>query len=481
MLIDTRGEPGEELMDGLIGMTARQAVDALREGRVSPLELIDAAEARIAAVDGAINALPTRCFERARAHAHRLMALPVAERGLLAGLPFAVKDLSDVAGVRTTRGSPIYADAVPERSDIMVETLEARGGIVIAKSNTPEFGAGANTFNEVFGKTRNPWNTELTCGGSSGGAAAALAAGEVWLATGSDLGGSVRIPAGFCSVVGLRPGPGRIAGGPDPMPFADQSVKGPMARTVGDVALMFDAMLGAHPEDPRSFDPPARPFLAAVDEPVAPMRIGFSRDLGISPVERETAEICAAAAGRFAEMGATVEHACPNFSGAIETFQTLRAARFAATIAPLLESHRDQLKPEVIWNIEAGLALSADDVGKAERMRATLFHRVAAFFGEHDLLLCPTTAVPPFDVDIRYLTEIGGVEFDNYVDWLAITFVLTLTSCPVLSVPCGFTKAGLPVGLQIAGPPRAEAAVLSAGTLFEDLAGLAGRVPIDPR
>jgi amidase len=481
MLNDTRGEPGEEPMDELIRMTARRAVDALRAGEVSPLELVDAAEARIEAVDGAINALPTRCFDRAREHAGRLMALPVAERGPLAGLPFAVKDLSNVAGVRSTQGSPIYAETVPERSDIMVETLERRGGIVIAKSNTPEFGAGANTFNEVFGKTRNPWNTDLTCGGSSGGAAAALAAGEVWLATGSDLGGSVRIPAGFCSVVGLRPGTGRIAVGPDPMPFADMSVKGPMARTVGDVALMFDAMLGAHPEDPRSFDAPARPFLAAVDQPVAPLRVGFSRDLGISPVDPESADICQAAAGRFAEMGATVEHASPDFSGAIETFQTLRAARFAATMGPLLDSHRDQLKPEVIWNIEAGLALSPDDVGVAERERSALFRRVAAFFGDYDLLLCPTTAVPPFDVDIRYLTEIGGVAFDNYVHWLAITFVLTLTTCPVLSVPCGFTKAGLPVGLQIAGPPRAEAAVLGAGALFEDLAGLAGRVPIDPR
>ncbi|MEE8532653.1 MAG: amidase family protein [Alphaproteobacteria bacterium] len=468
-------------MDDLIGFTAREAVTALKQGDVSPLELVNAAAARIEVVDGAVNALPTLCLERAREHAHRLMARERAARGPLAGLPLAVKDLVDVAGVRTTYGSPIYADHVPERSDVMVETLEARGGIVLAKSNTPEFGAGANTFNEVFGKTLNPWDVRLTCGGSSGGSAVALATGEVWLATGSDLGGSLRTPASFCAVVGFRPGPGRVATGPGPLPFDDLAVEGPMARTVGDVALMFDAMTGAHGEDPRSIPAPEQPFMDAVDAPAAPGRVAFSRDLGITPVDAEVATICEQAAQRFADFGAAVEAACPDFSGAVETFQTLRAARFVAGRAPLLGEHRDKLKPDVIWNIEKGLALSADDIGAAARARGALFHRVARFFRNYDLLLCPAAIVPPFDVNERYVSALGGVEFDNYVDWLAITFAITLTSCPSLCVPCGFTANGLPVGLQIVGPPRGEAGVLAAGALFEEAAGLSHELPIDPR
>jgi amidase len=468
-------------MDDLIRMSAREAVGLLGRGEVSPLELIDAAEARADAVEDAVNALPTRCYERAREHARTLMERAPEERGLLAGLPIAVKDLVDVAGVRTTYGSSIFADHVPLRSDIMVERLEARGAVVIAKSNTPEFGAGANTFNEVFGKTRNPWDMRLTCGGSSGGSAVALATGEAWLATGSDLGGSLRIPAAFCSVVGLRPSPGRIARGRAALPFGTLSVEGPMGRTVGDTALMLDAMAGAHAEDPLSFETPAGVFAAAVDDPVAPRRVSFSRDLGIMPVDPGVAEVCERAAQVFAGFGAVVGDDCPDFSGAEEAFQVLRAEGFVASKAPLLETHREMLKPEVVWNIEKGLGLSADDIGAAERARGELFHRMSDFFSIHDLLLCPAVAAPPFDVDKRYLTEIGGVALDSYIGWLALTFVITLTGCPAISVPCGFTAGGLPVGLQIIGPPRAEAAVLGAAALLEDAAGISGKLPIDPR
>jgi len=464
-----------------IRLTAREAVSLLKRGAVSPAELVDAAAARIAAVDGAVNALPTLCLDRARDHAKRLATRRPEARGPLAGLPFVVKDLDAVAGVRTTWGSPIYADHVPERSNVMVEILEARGGIVIAKSNTPEFGAGANTFNEVFGKTLNPWDRRLTCGGSSGGSAVALATGEAWLATGSDLGGSLRTPASFCSVVGLRPSPGRVAEGPNPLPFGLLPVHGPMGRTVGDAALMLDAMRGQHREDPRSLEAPAEPFIAAVDAPTPPRRIGFTPDLGIVPVDREVAAICEQAAARFADMGATVEAACPDFGGARETFQTLRAAGFAAGMAPLLAEHRDKFKPEIIWNIEKGLALTADEIGAAERARGALYHRLVAFFADHDLLACPAAIVPPFDVEQRYVAEVAGETFDNYVDWLAITSAITLTSCPAISLPCGFTAGGLPVGLQLVAPPRSEAALLAAAALLEDALGIAGRLPIDPR
>ncbi|MBM3518459.1 MAG: amidase, partial [Alphaproteobacteria bacterium] len=441
--------------DELIRLTAREAVGLLRRRAVSPLELIDAALARIAATDGALNALPTLCPARARDHARRLMADPPANPSpwYLHGLPIAVKDLSDVAGVRTTLGSPIYADRVPDRSDYMVETLEANGAIVLAKSNTPEFGAGANTFNEVFGRTCNPWDTRLTPGGSSGGSAAALAAGQVWLATGSDLGGSLRIPASFCSVVGLRPSPGRVAAGPGALPFTQLTVHGPMARTVADLALMLEAQCGEHGDDPLSLPRPAQSFSAALERPQAPRRVAFSRDLGFIPVDGEVAALCARATARFAEHGAAVEDACPELGDAEPIFQTLRAAHYAADKAPLLAAHRALLKPEVAWNIEKGLALTADEIGRAERARAALFHRTTAFFERYDLLASPAVLVPPFDGAIRYVTAVGDARFDNYVSWLAFSFAITLTTCPALSIPCGFTAAGLPVGLQLVGRP----------------------------
>lgn len=469
----------------LIRLTAREAVRLLRRGEVSPLELIEAAEARIHEVDGVLNALPTVCVERARQRAGKIASMKSREgheEPWLAGLPIAIKDLTDVAGVRTTYGSPIFADHVPGRSDLLVETLEQRGAIVLAKSNTPEFGAGGNTFNEVFGITRNPWNTAKTCGGSSGGSAVALASGQVWLATGSDLGGSLRTPASFCSVVGLRPSPGRVAHAPDVLPFNTLLMEGPMARDVRDVALMLDAMSGEHPRDPLSLPAPAVPFSTAVETWPRPGRVAFTPDLGgATPVHREVAEICRAAAQKFSAMGIAVEEASPDFSGAREIFLVLRAVIFVARNAPLLERHRDKLKPDVVWNIEEGLKLSADTIARAERARGELFYRVAEFFETYDLLLCPAAIVPPFDATTRYVSEVEGHSFDNYIDWLLIASAVTLSSCPALSLPCGFTRDSLPVGLQMVGRPRGEAGLLRAAALLEDTLGLAGKVPIDPR
>ncbi len=462
---------------------AAEVVDLLRRREVSPLELVDASAERIAATDAHLNAIPTLCIDRAWAHARRIMAEdPATERppGWLGGVPIAVKDLVPVEGVRTTWGSPVYADHVPPRSDIMIETLERRGAIVIGKSNTPEFGAGANTFNEVFGKTRNPWNTDKTCGGSSGGSAVALATGQVWLATGSDLGGSLRIPASFCSVFGFRPSPGRVAHGPKHLPFEGLMVDGPMARNARDAALMLDAMAGAHPEDPLSIAAPAESFADAVAAAALPGRVAWSPDLGLLPVESEVAAICAHAAQTLAGAGVEVAESCPDLSGALDVFQVLRAALFSADKGELLETHRDALKPEIVWNIEKGLALDADTIARAERARGAIYQRCVRFFARHELLLCPCVIVPPFDVDIRWIDEVEGRRFDNYVDWLGLTFVLTLTACPSASVPVGFTEAGLPVGLQILGPPRGEAAVLSAAAAIEEAIPLPHRTPTDP-
>jgi len=468
--------------DALIARSAMELVGLLRRGEVSSRELLDALERRIAVVDGAVGALPTLCFERARAHADRLEARPPEERGLLCGLPVAIKDLADVAGVRTTYGSPIYADHVPERSDILVERLEAEGALVYAKSNTPEFGAGAQTFNEVFPATRNPWDTRLSAAGSSGGAAAALASGTAWLAQGSDMGGSLRNPASFCGVVGLRPSPGRVAAGPSETPFQALSVEGPMARDVRDCALLLDAMTGEHPSDPLSLPRPEASFLAAVERLPPPRRVAFSRDLGVTPVEPEVAELCAAAARALEGQGIAVEDAHPDLGEAHDAFQVLRGLDFATGLGPLLGERRDQLKPEVIWNVEKGLALGGAEIADAERKRGRLVHRAVAFFEDFDLLLTPATIVPPFPVDQRYVTACDGQAFETYIDWLAIAYAITLTGCPAISIPCGFTREGrLPVGLQIVGPARGEAAVLAGARLVEQLLGLGPITPIEPR
>lgn len=469
-------------MTDLIRLSAREIVQRLKAREITPLDLVDAAMARIQAVEGAINALPTLCEERARSAAESIMADSTTARahpGWLAGLPIAVKDLSDVKGVRTTFGSPIFANNISTQTDITVELLEQRGAIVLAKSNTPEFGAGANTFNEVFGKTRNPWNTALSCAGSSGGSAAALAAGEVWLATGTDLGGSLRTPASFCSVVGLRPSPGRVARSAA-NPFDTMSVAGPMARDVADLALFLDAMVGRHPGDPLAWEAPGTTFQRVAASRTLPKRVAFSPNLGFLPVEPEIADRCRRAAHRLSLAGVIVEEATPDLRDAIDIFQTLRAAAFAARYKPLYDTDRDKLKPEVIWNIERGLKLSPVEIGRAEVARGMLYKRVSRFFTDYDLLLCPAAPVAPFDVDIRWVNEISGHKLDNYIEWIAITFAMTVAACPAISLPCGFTADRKPVGLQMVAPTGGEAALLSAAAAAEEIYGLSHMLPIDP-
>ena len=356
-------------------------------------------EKRIAEVDGKVNALPILCFDRARKHARALMEKPAAERGLLAGLPVPIKDLTDVAGVLTTQGSPIFKDNVPAKSDILVEHLEANGGVIYAKSNTPEFGAGANTFNEVFGPTLNPWDTSRSAAGSSGGAAVALATGMAWLAHGSDMGGSLRNPASFCGIVGMRPSIGRVAHTPAATIDRNLSVHGPMARNVEDLALLLDAMSGEHAADPLSLPMLPASFLSAARSGRKPKRIAYSPDLGITPVDPEVAAITRKAAERFAEAGAIVEEAHPDLREAHECFHVLRAFDFAMTKAALLRTKRDLLKPEVIWNIEEGLKLTVEQIARAEAQRVAMTARTLEFFKTYDLLLAPATIVAPFPIE----------------------------------------------------------------------------------
>ena len=466
---------------GLVRETACAVVDKLRNGEVTPLDLLDVLEKRIAEVDGKVNALPTLCFDRARDRARALMKKPAGERGLLAGLPIPIKDLTNVAGVLTTQGSPIYRDNVPARSDVLVETLEGNGGVVYAKSNTPEFGAGANTFNEVFGPTLNPWDTSRSAAGSSGGAAAALASGTAWLAHGSDMGGSLRNPASFCGVVGMRPSIGRVAHTPAAAIDRNLGVQGPMARNVEDLALLLDAMSGEHPADPLSLPKLPNSFLSAARSGKKPKRIAYSTDLGITPVDPEVAAITRKAAMRFAEAGVIVEEAHPDLREAHECFHVLRAFDFALSKASLLRSKRDQLKPEVIWNIEEGLKLTVEKLERAEAQRVAMTARALEFFETYDLLLAPATIVAPFPIENRYVAECNGKKFDNYVEWLGIVYAITLVCCPALSLPCGFTASGLPVGLQIVAAPRGEAQLLAGARALEDILGVRGTTPINPR
>jgi amidase len=469
--------------EALYRLTARNAVDLLRRRETTSLELIDAAERRIAEVEPALNALPIQCFERARAQARHLMKDGAVDAGpgYLYGLPIVVKDLTAVAGVRWTEGSRVFADRIASRSDILVERLEANGAIVIAKSNTPEFGAGGNTVNEVFGFTRNPWDTRLTTGGSSGGSAAAVASGEAWLATGSDMAGSVRLPASFCSVVGLRPSPGRVAHGPRSLAFGMLDVDGPIARNVADAALLLDAMVGEHPEDPLSLTAPSVPFLRAALEPVALKRIAWSPDLGISPLHPEVRAVCERALAAFAALGVAVEERCPDFSQAEQTFQVLRNMQRVGGTMELLDRHRDELSPEIVHYSTRGLSHTAREIALAELARSTLYQSMVELFRSCDLLVTPTVMVPPFDIRRRHVMEIEGVTLPDFFAWLRLTLAITVTSCPAISVPCGFTPAGLPIGLQLVGEPRGEAALLSAAALFEARCSHAALLPIDPR
>lgn len=466
----------------LYKLTAREAVALLRKREVSPLELVDASIDRIEKTDPQLNAMVTRCFERARDHARRIMGEKTGRApNFLYGLPIGAKDNLDVAGVRSTNGSRIYADHVPLESDMLVRRLESNGAIIMGKTNMPEFGAGGNSFNDVFGATRNPWDVKTTPGGSSGGSAAALAAGQVWLATGGDFGGSIRQPASFSSVTGLRPSPGMVAKAQE-QPFNPMSVEGPMARTVADAALMFDAQTGFHPDDPLSQRGAHPGFAAAASAPRKPARIAYSADLGIATaIDDEVRDICRAAAEKIAAAGVAVDEKHPDLNDAAQTFLTLRGAVYIARHGAWLEQYRNVLKPEIVQNTEFGLSLSAKDLVDAEVAQGGIARRVAAFLEGYDALVCPTVLCPPIDVNQRFPEALNGVRFEGYMGWLVLTFAVTVTACPVMALPVGFTRSGLPVGVQVIGKPRGEAALFSISSYLESVFGVSHLTPIDPR
>ncbi|MBV6635301.1 MAG: amidase [Mameliella sp.] len=458
----------------LCRLTACEAVDLLKRGKVSPGELLDASLARIEQTSPAINALVTPCPDRARDAVGK-----ASTTSLLAGLPIGIKDLTPVAGVRTTYGTPGLADFVPDVSDPMVTRLESRGAVVVGKTNTPEMGAGANTFNPVFGATRNPWNTTMNAGGSSGGAAAGLAAGEVWLSQGSDLGGSLRTPASFCGVVGLRPSPGIVAspGGDGFNPFG---VEGPMARTVEDCALFLDAMSGFDPVSPISFPPAAGGYLDSCRRDPGPVRIGFAPDLGgLAPVEPEMAQILSAALARVQAPDVDVVEDTPDLPGIESTFRTFRALGMWTGFRATPEAITSRYKPTLQANIAQGGKLTVDQIADANLARARLYERLRQYLDRFDVLACPVTGIGPLPVEIEYPPEIAGIASTDYLDWLRFAFLATLCGLPALSLPVGRDARGLPVGLQLIGPPRGEARLLQIARRLEQATEVS-RTPIDP-
>jgi amidase len=450
-------------------LSAGELARRIRTRELSATEVMQAHLDRIERVNPALNAivtfLPERGLEGARAVD---AALARGEpQGPLAGLPVAHKDLLPTRGVRTTSGSLIFKDFVPDTDAILVERLRAAGAIMIGKTNTPEFGTGSQTFNAVFGATRNPYDLGKTCGGSSGGAAAALAAGLLPIADGSDLGGSLRNPASFCNVVGFRPSAGRVPYWPRLEAWFDLAVLGPMARCVQDAALMLAATAGADARDPLSLQEPGAVFARPLARDFAGARIAWSSDLGGLPLEPEVRRIVDAQRRVFHDLGCIVEEATPDLRDADEIFRVLRAWHFHFMLGPLLETHRELMKDTVVWNIEEGARLSGAQIGAAEMKRTQLFHRMRKFMHHYDFLLAPVTQVLPFEVGVPYPTRIDGVELDTYIDWMRSCYSISATGAPAISVPCGFSASGLPVGLQIIGAHRQDFAVLQMAFAFE--------------
>ncbi|MEO7908258.1 MAG: amidase [Roseiflexaceae bacterium] len=459
--------------------TATELVRRMRTKQLSAAELLEAHLAQIDRVNPRVNAIITLVAEQALAQARAADAAlargdPI---GPLHGLPIAHKDLVATKGIRTTSGSPIYANLVPDHSALIVERIQRAGAITIGKTNVPEFGAGSQTFNPVFGATLNPYDTSKTCGGSSGGAAVALACGMMPIADGSDMGGSLRNPAGYCNVVGLRPAPGRVPSWPTQSAWDTLSVGGPMARTVADVALLLSAIAGPDSRSPIALAEPGSRFAQPLDRNFRGTRMAWSRDLGGLPIDPRVTAVIDAQRHTFEQLGCTIEDREPDFADADEIFKVLRAWSFESSHGELLRTQRDQLKDTVIWNIEAGMLLSGSDIARAERQRTALYQHMHKFMETYEFLICPVSQVPPFDVTQPYIREINGVPMETYIDWMRSCYYISVTGHPAISVPCGFTPEGLPVGVQIVGRHQDELGVLQLAYAFEQATELWKRKP----
>ena len=456
-----RSGPGRQL-------SATELRHLLLSRDLSPVEVIEGALARVEELNGTINAIVT-INERALDEARALELRGRGNAGPLYGLPVGIKDVTPVKGLRTTYGSQLYKDNVAKEDALVVQRLRKAGAVIIGKTNTPEFAAGGNTFNEVFGRTRNPWNLERSAGGSTGGGAAALAAGMIALAEGTDLGGSLRIPASFCGVVGLRPSPGLVPTYPSDYVWDTLQVTGPMARTAEDVALMLQAVCGPSPLSPIAQPAAARDFVGAVEAgPRRGLRVAYCRDVAGIGIDEGIERICRETVFELKQSGVHVEEVQLDLSSARAAFLALRGLWFVAQMYPRLDKI-EQCGENVVNNVRAGLELTVKDLAKAEQVRGEVWHRVRKLLDRYDHLVTPCMAVPPFPVERNFPETIAGEAMKTYVDWIAPTFVLSLTGLPIVSVPCGVDAEGLPIGLQVVGPQQGEEAVLALGSRIQEL------------
>lgn len=451
-------------------MSARELATRIRTRKLSAREVMAAHLERITRVNPRINAIVAklddqRCLALADAADQRVArGEPL---GPLHGLPIAFKDLQPAVGFPFTRGSTIYRDAMPAEDSVLVERLRNAGAIPIGKTNTPEFGMGSHTYNKVYGTTVNPFDQTKSAGGSSGGAAAALATGMLPIADGSDMGGSLRNPGNFNNIVGMRPTVGLVPSAPDPFPLLGFAVNGPLARTVADAAFLLSVMAGSDPRDPGCFPSDPSVFLGPLDRSLQGTRVAWCPDLGGLPMDPRVRAVLEAQRTTFETLGCVVEEACLDLSGADSIFLTIREFRSAAVYGPLLATFRDQLKPEVVEEVERGRALTSAAVAEAMIQHGQLLERVRRFQETYEFLLCAVNQVPPFDASLDWPKSIAGVKMEHYVAWMKSAYWITTTFCPAISVPAGFTSDGLPVGIQIVGRHRDDFSVLQIAHAFE--------------
>jgi amidase len=462
------GLPGKS--GDLCLMSGRELASLIRARKVSAREVMTAFLEQINRVNPKINAIVAKldddkCLAQADVADQR--AARGEKLGALHGLPFAFKDVEAAVGFPFTRGSPIYKDDMPSEDAVLVERLRNAGVLPIGKTNMPEFGMGSHTYNNVYGRTLNPYDLTKTAGGSSGGAAAAVASGLLPLADGSDLGGSLRNPGNFNNVVGFRPTVGLVPTGPNSFPFLGFAVKGPIARSVADAAFLLSLMAGPDPRDPAVYPSDPSLFGSALDRNFKETRVAWCPDLGGLPLDRRVHAALETRRQNFEDLGCIVEEAHPDLSGAEDIFLTIRAWRSAVILGPLLEKHRDQLKPEAIWEIELGRSLSSTAVGKAMVRHGELLERMRCFQDRYEFILCAVNQVPPFDAKLDWPKEIEGVKMEHYIAWMKSAYWISATFRPAISVPAGFTNEGLPVGIQIVGRYRDDFGVLQMAHAFE--------------
>lgn len=460
--------------------SACEVVDSLEKKDIKPSEVLVSLYQRCNEVNKKLNALPTIFFDQAIEKSLKDEKKSHLIKGNFFGLPIPIKDSYPVKNIRTTYGSLAFENFIPNWSDLIVHKIESSGGIIYAKSNTPEFEAGANTFNEVFGKTVNPWSVKLSAGGSSGGAAAAVASGMAFIAQGSDFACSVRYPASFCGIVGIRPTPGLIPQGPNKMPYQSLSVIGPLARNIEDLGLALDGMFGYSKYDPMTNPFSSGGYRKAAKIQIKPKTIAFSEDLDITPVSKQVRETFLKAINIIANNGVNAVKTHPDFKSSQDAFYTLRAFQFSTMWGDVLKKHSKKLKPEVAWNIKKGFDLKSDELASAENSRLEVRNNLLKFLDKYDFLITPSAPVVANPVEERFVREIDGHKLENYIDWLALGYAISITGCPAISIPCGFSEDGLPIGLQIIGKPYSEKSLLSFSSLLENIFNISIQKPIDP-